>query len=183
MSPTITEPSSTASLAPANAAAARKPAGAETHAPEGFLVWLPALCILVGLPLLAFATTKYFVIPSLRERFAQQAAAMGQGQPAPLYLERIQISPVNPAQPYIGLRGFAMVGEDANFKATIEQNRAKLTQLGDRFLSGVTVADLEKPGALVAMRARILVACNQLLGEPIVKEVYISEWPVSLAAR
>ena len=94
-----------------------------------------------------------------------------------MFLEKIPLNPPGANVAHHGIRGIALIGAASDFNAKVDQNKAKLTALGARLLSGVTVSDLDKPGALDGIRARLLVACNRALGQPVVTEVYISEWP------
>jgi hypothetical protein len=145
---------------------------------QGFLAWLPAVVILVGMPLLALAATKYVVLPTVKQVYAQEAlvtGASGAGQDGgTLYMERISLTAKGA---HSGLRSLALIGGDSGFKAKIGQNKAILTTLAASDLRGKTVSDLEKPGVLDATRAQLVADFNQALGGPVVKEIYIAVWP------
>jgi flagellar basal body-associated protein FliL len=162
-----------------NAAIAHGPAISVSRSPvpQGLLVWLPALCILIGMPILALVTTKYLLLPSIKHAYARQAALNAEANSAHVYLARIPLAPPGAKAVHSGVRGIALVGSDNNFNAKIEQNKDKLAKVEAEYLNGVTISDLDKRGALEAMRARLLAACNRTLGEPAIKDLYISEWP------
>jgi hypothetical protein len=141
----------------------------------GIIAWLPALVILAGMPLLALATTKYVLLPTMKQVFAQEAAA-GQGA-APLFLVKIPLNASGANGAHSGFRSLALVGADSGFKGKVDQNKARLMALAASDLRGKTISDLDKPGELDAMRAQLLADFNRALGGPVVKELYIAVWP------
>ena len=149
----------------------------ETSGPilAGLLAWLPALVILIGMPVLALVTTKYALVPSVKRAFAQEAAA-GRGTD-PMILAKIPLSLSGAKNVHAGFRSLGLVGSDSAFKSKIEQNKAKLTQVAAADLQGKTVSDLDKPGVLEALRTQLLTDLNHSLGGPAVKEVYIAVYP------
>jgi flagellar basal body-associated protein FliL len=156
---------------------ARAPAAKNSRAPilQGFIAWLPALVILVGMPLLALATTKYVLLPTMKQVYAQEAAA---GQTAaPLFLARIPLNASGATGAHSGFRSLALVGADSGFKEKVDQNKARLMDLAASDLRGKTISDLDKPGVLDAMCAQLLADFNHALGGPVVKEIYIAVWP------
>jgi flagellar basal body-associated protein FliL len=153
------------------------PAVTNSHAPilAGFLACLPALVILIGMPLLALATTKYVLLPTMKQVYAQEAAA-GQDA-APSFLVTIPLNASGAKGAHSGFRSLALVGADSGFKEKADRNKARLMDLAARDLRGKTISDLDKPGALDAMRAQLRVDFNHALGGPVVKEIYIAVWP------
>src|ERR1035441_7975863 len=59
-------------------------AAAVTNPPSpilaGLIAWLPAIVILLGMPVLALVTTKYALVPSMKRAFAQEAVAGQNGE-------------------------------------------------------------------------------------------------------
>ncbi len=141
----------------------------------GFLAWLPALVVLIGMPLLALATTKYVLLPTMKQIYAQEAA-MDQGS-APCFLARIPLTASGAKGAHSGFRSLALVGADSGFKGKVAQNKARLMDLAASDLKGKTMSDLDKPGELDALRAQLLADINHALGGPVVKEIYIAVWP------
>ena len=141
----------------------------------GLLAWLPALVILIGMPVLALVTTKYALVPSVRRAFAQEAA-VAQGTESVIMAKiPLNFSCANGA--HAGFRSLGLVGGDSAFKSKIEQNKARLTQVAVADLRGKAVSDLDKPGVLEALRAQLLTDLNHSLGGSAVKEVYIAVYP------
>lgn len=142
---------------------------------EGVLAWLPALVILIGMPLLALVAVKHVLIPTLRETYSQEAAMNAEysaAQETPVVLARIPLKIANTT-----FRSVGLVGSDASFTAKIDQNKAMLTSVALSDLKGKTASDLDKPGALDRLRVKMTADFNRVLGEPVVKEVYIAVAP------
>jgi len=127
------------------------------------------------MPLLALVTTKYVLLPTMQQAFAQEAAA-GQST-APLFLAKLPLNVSGAKGAHSGFKSLALVGADSSIKEKVDQNRARLMALAACDLRGKTISDLDKPGALDAMRAQLLADFNRALGGPVVKEIYIAVWP------
>jgi hypothetical protein len=142
------------------------------HAPsqEGFLAWLPALVILVGMPLLALGTSKYVLVPKMKQIYAQEMAA-GRADAAPV-LAIIPFSVPDVKGASSGFRSLGLICADNASKL-----KARLTTLAANELKGKTALDLYEPGVLDATRARLLAEIDRTLGGPAVKEVYIAVFP------
>jgi hypothetical protein len=142
---------------------------------QSLMAWLPALVILAGMPLLALTATRYVMLPSMKQVFAQQAAA--DHGAAPLFLAKIPLDASDAKGAHAGFRSLALLGANSGFKKNVAQNKAKLADVATIDLIGKTISDLDKPGALGALRAQLLADFNRALGGPVVKEVYIAVWP------
>jgi hypothetical protein len=91
--------------------------------PEGFRAWLPALVILVGMPLLALATTKYVVLPSVKQALAP-TTSLSTSPASTKFLAKI---PINISGS--GIRSIAVLGGDNAFKDIIAKNKGRLAGL------------------------------------------------------
>ena len=68
-----------------------------------------------------------------------------------------------------------LVGNTADFKTKIEENKDQLMDLATGALSSKTISDLEKPGARNVIRAELMTVFNNALGGSVVQEIYITE--------
>ena len=153
--------------------------------------WLPLLLTVVCMPLLAYATTKFVLVPQMKHALLKPepapaaAAAKEPGEdPAKVLDAKVKITVpltkilVNVAGT-MGTRylmaSLTLVGTDADLKEKIEQNRDQLLDLATGTLCTKTIADLEKPGARNVIRAELMTVFNNALGGPCVKEIYITE--------
>jgi flagellar basal body-associated protein FliL len=144
-------------------------------APEGFIrAWLPAIIVLIGMPLLALAATKYVLLPPMKQAFVERPAWSS----APVrFFAKIPLNISGATGAHSGIKSVTLIGIDSALKDKVEQNKAALTELAASVLKGKTTADLDQPGALNAARAQLRANFNRVLGEPGVNQVYISEWP------
>jgi hypothetical protein len=170
---------------PHSTKAARKSGAADAQASNitdshpiilgGLLAWLPALVILIGMPLVALTATKYVLLPSMKQIYAQQAFA--EQEATPIFVAKIPLNPPGAHGVYTGFRSIALIGSDDDIQNTVNQNKAALTKLAWSDIQGKSVADLDKPGMLEALRAKLLLDFNHALGGPVVTDLYISVWP------
>ncbi len=171
MSQTLAQPTRTAPDYGVETSPEPSPSISRAAVPEGFRAWLPALAILIGMPLLALATTKYVLLPSFKQALAPSTTLSVSSQSTPnLFLAKI---PFNVS----GIRRITLVGADSAFADKINRNQAGLAKLASADLDGLTASDLYKPGVLQPARARLVADFNRALGGPVVKEIYIGLWP------
>jgi flagellar basal body-associated protein FliL len=69
-------------------------------------------------------------------------------------------------------------GDSPAFAEMVKANDAALRDAAGDVLSSRTISDLEKPGAMVAIRAELLSEFNRILGAGMVKRVYLPELSV-----
>lgn len=149
---------------------------ARTSPLSDLLAWLPALFILVGLPIVAVVATKYVFLPSVKEAYAQAA----QNEiPAPMFVEKIALGAPVAAGTHNGFRSLALIGSDGVFLDRFTQNKAKLEAVAQADLKGTTIADLDKAGAVESLQTKLQSDFNRAMGGAFVKEVYIALWPPS----
>jgi flagellar FliL protein len=165
--------------------------GAETPAApkRGIHTWLPLIVTLVVMPLLAFATTKYVLVPQMRKgmALAVPAAAPSTGKQDPdaispgatnrvlVPLSKILVNVAGTAGTRYLMTSVTLVGSDVSFKSKVEENKDQLMDLATGTLCTKTITDLEKPGARNLIRAELMTVFNNALGGPIVQELYITE--------
>jgi len=173
MTHALTETPRTAPKAGADNTGAQTEAGSPRAALlESIMAWLPALVILVGMPLLALTASKYVLVPKMKAIYAQENA----GQDAAPIFTKIPLDGANLGAAS-GFRSLALICADKAAKERVNQNQAKLLSLAAGDLKGKVASDLYQPGVLNATRARLLADFDRALGGPVVKEVYIAVTP------
>ncbi len=171
-------------------------AGKETapKASGGFKPWLPLVVAVVAMPALAYATTTFVLIPKLQHALSQPAVAPGAaseagatagaepGKPgAPVKtkemvaLSKLLVNVAGTMGTRYLMTSVTLVGNTADFKSKIEENKDQLMDLATGALSSKTISDLEKPGARNVIRAELMTVINNALGGPVVQEIYITE--------
>jgi flagellar basal body-associated protein FliL len=138
--------------------------------------WLPAVAILIGLPLLALAAAKYVLLPSLKEAFSKNPGASAQYLSQPdsqnLVIARLQLT--GSFAVHSGFRSVTLIGSDDSLKDQVKHNKEKLEGVALDTLHGLTVADLDRVGTLDLMRTQLVAGFNKALGSSKVKEVYLT---------
>jgi flagellar FliL protein len=157
----------------------------------GFKAYLPLLIAVVAMPALAYATTKFVLLPKLQhsmnqsgttETAAEPAAAGKDGEKTTGSKGKVTVALSKMLVNVSGTMGtrylmtsVTLVGNTPEFKAKIEDNKDQLMDLANGTLSTKTISDLEKPGARNIIRSELLTVFNNALGGPVVQEIYITE--------
>ncbi len=183
--------------AAANGEAAES-AEAKPAAPKsggGLKPWLPLIASVVAMPLLAFVTTRFVLLPKMQHALGQPTAAatadpaVDAAAPAkddaktpaatktkvmvPMSKMLVNVSGTMGTR-YL-MTSVTLVGNTPDFKAKIEDNKDQLMDLATGTLSSKTISDLEKPGARNVIRSELMTVLNNALGGPLVQEIYITE--------
>jgi flagellar FliL protein len=202
MPTTFTEKSSrapqeeTAGAEAGESAESAESAEAAPGASGGFKPWLPLLVAIVTMPVLAFVTTRFILLPKLEHALGQSksgaatetvadpaaAAAAKDGKNAAAGKNKVMVPMSKLLVNVAGTMGtrylmtsVTLVGNTADFKARIEDNKDQLMDLATGALSTKTISDLEKPGARNQIRSELLNVMNNALGGSAIQEIYITE--------
>jgi flagellar FliL protein len=166
------------------------PEAAEAKPATSLKAWLPLIITVVLMPALAFATTRFVLVPQMRKALspseAKPAEAAGtnaesgpgviDGKPkVTVQLQKILVNVAGTMGTRYLMTSVTLVGSDESMKTKIEQNKDQLLDLATGTLSTKTISDLEKPGARNVIRAELMTVFNNALGGPIIKEIYITE--------
>jgi flagellar protein FliL len=174
------------------AAAGASPAP-PAKAAASFNVWLPLIITVVIMPALAFATTRFVLLPQMKQALAHGGAAPVEStgtntevgpaliegkikQTVPLKRILVNVAGEHGAR-YLQI-SVTLVGTDENLKDRIEKNSDQLADLGAGTLSTKTISDLEKPGARNVIRNELMTVFNNALGGPFIKEIYFTEMAI-----
>lgn len=175
-----------ARTAPAPESPAAAPAAA---APSAMATWLPLIITVVAMPILAVVTTKFILLPQMKQAIAPAAAAdassgdkkdgAAPGAEAKtkvlVPLSKILVNVAGTMGTRYLMTSVTLVGADESFRAKVEENKDQLMDLATSTLCTKTISDLEKPGARNVIRSELLTVFNNALGGPVVKEIYITE--------
>jgi flagellar FliL protein len=169
--------------------AAAKPAGA-------LKPWLPLLVAVAVMPLLAFATTRFVLLPRMKRALGASPAVSSSGAVAEstaasatepgkngaaggikvtVPMNKLLVNVAGTMGTRYLMTSVTLVGNTADFKARIEDNKDQLMDLATGTLSSKTIADLEKPGARNVIRSELMTVLNNALGGPVIQEIYITE--------
>ena len=178
------------SAPPQEEAAGAAPAQETAPAPAsgGFKAWLPLVASVLAMPVLAYATTQFVLLPQLQKGLGitpavTEVRAKGSKEGAEAKRESVPMNKllVNVAgtmgSRYL-LVSLSVVGADPDFKAKMTAHDPQLRDLACGALATKTIADLEKPGARNLIRSELISGFNNILGGPVVQEIYLTEFAI-----
>jgi flagellar FliL protein len=174
----------------------------------GFKSWLPLILSLVLMPVLAFATTKFLIIPKVvhareaahgeeDDSHAQQGShgpkeakgghdkektkdgkASGASKKQSIQISKVIVNVAGSMGSRYLMTSFTLTGTHKDFKTVIEENKDQLLDLANTAMASKTITDLEKPGARNQLRAELISIFNNALGGGLVQEIYFTEFAV-----
>jgi flagellar FliL protein len=179
-----TQPAPGAEEAPAanGEAAAPKPASG------GFKAWLPLIITIVLMPVLAYGMTQYVLLPRLQHGLGITPAEGGShsekkkeaptGKKESVTMNKLLVNVAGTMGARYLLVSISVEGVGDTFPVKMKEADPKLRDMAMGALRTKTLADLEKPGAVNLIRAELLSGFNNILGEAMVQDIYITEFAI-----
>jgi flagellar FliL protein len=172
---------------------AAAPAATETAAPApaagGFKAWLPLIVTALVMPLIAYGMTQFVLVPQLKK-----SLGLSTGSPIPVRAKeskqaaeaKLESVPMNKLLVNVAgtmgarylLVSVSVAGSDQEFKTKVAARDPQLRDFACGVLATKTIADLEKPGARNAIRTELISGFNNILGNSLVQEIYITEFAI-----
>jgi flagellar FliL protein len=152
--------------------------------------WLPLIITVLIMPVLAFATTRFVLLPEMKKAMGQPESAPAEssgtnGASGPglidgkvkvtVPLTKILVNVAGTMGTRYLMTSITLVGTDESLKDKIKSNEDQLRDLATGTLCTKTISDLEKPGARNVIRAELMTVFNNALGGPFIKEIYLTE--------
>lgn len=169
----------------------------ETAAPAaaasrgGLKAWLPLVITITLMPALAYAMTTFVLVPKLQKSLGISATARaggeggeaegkkaGSGHKETVMMNKLLVNVAGTMGARYLLASVSVVGLGPNFKEKMEEHDAQLRDMGCGALATKTLADLEKPGARNLIRSELISGFNNILGEALVQEIYLTEFAI-----
>jgi flagellar FliL protein len=160
-------------------------------APGGFKAWLPLILTIVLMPALAFGVTQFVLLPQLQKGLGitGSTAASVEAKPKPkkeaadakresVVLNKLLVNVAGTMGARYLLVSLSVVGTGADFSNKMQENDAQLRDMACGALSTKTLADLEKPGARNLIRTELITGFNNILGDSVVQEIYLTEFAI-----
>jgi flagellar FliL protein len=156
----------------------------------GIKPWLPLLANIILMPVLAYATITFLVLPKIGAaqpaKHAASAASEAAAQPA--HEGKQKFSAPLSAKVLVNVAGtmgtryllanITLVGTGPDLKTLAEKNDAEMRDAAASALSIKTISDLEKPGARNLIRAELISVFNNILGQGVVSDIYLTEFAI-----
>lgn len=162
-------------------------AAASTPKASALQAWLPAIITIILMPVLAFCTTQFLLLPKLQKALGSGAATHEEAGPdkkadktpkQTVQLNKVLVNVAGSVGTRYLVANYTLVGTAPDFKDRIEANRDMLLDLAAGVMSTKTISDLEKPGARNLIRNELISVFNNALGANLVKEIYITEFAI-----
>jgi flagellar basal body-associated protein FliL len=162
----------------------------KTAANGGIRVWLPLLATVLAMPVLAYATTQFILLPKIKQAMApsagaadssaaskdkEGAAATNSKDKCLAPFPKITVNVAGSMMTRYLVMSMTLVGTGPEFKDRIAKNQAQLQDLAIGTLMTKTITDLEKPDSRNIIRSELLTVFNNALGGPVIQEIYITE--------
>jgi len=172
----------------------------------GLKAWMPLLVTIVLMPVLAFTTTKFLVLPKVVQARGGGGEAVGhetaggesghestkdpgdhgKGKEGKGLTKKKQTVPITKVIVNVAgsmgarylMASFTLVGTHNDFKTIVEDNKDQLLDLANTAMASKTITELEKPGARNQLRAELMSIFNNALGGGIIQEIYFTEFAV-----
>ncbi len=154
----------------------------------GFKTWLPLMATMILMPTLAFGVAQFVILPQLQKGLgikpaAGAEAAAAKKAPVDAKQESVIMSKllVNVADT-MGARyllvSLSVVGNTSDFKQKMTDHDAQLRDMACGDLATKTLSDLEKPGERNVIRNELITGFNNILGDSMVQEIYLTEFAI-----
>ena len=179
-------PEDNASTNPAEGA----PAVPTAPAGGGFKAWLPLIVTMLFMPALAFGVAQFVILPQLQKGLgiktatsASTSSSSSKKESASSKTESVVMNKllVNVADT-MGARyllvSLSVVGNSSDFKQQMLDHDAQLRDMACGALATKTLADLEKPGERNLIRTELITGFNNILGDSVVQEIYLTEFAI-----
>ena len=174
--------------------AAPKEAATPPSSGGGAASWLPLIISLVAMPLLAYATTTFILVPKW-ERAAGKSPTEA-AKPSPktgkkaegehgggakqvtVPLKKVLVNVAGTQGTRYLLANITVVGGNEEFRSAVNEHLDQLVDLASGLLAAKTINDLEKPGSRNEIRAELMTAFNHALTESPIQELYFTDFAI-----
>lgn len=149
---------------------------------------IPALLVIVLMPVVSFAMFKFMIIPMIKAELPEE------GEHAPITAEDLEIT-YDDSSPqmevvfepivanvvgtsltrYVQAK-FVVYGKHPNFVELIDAKRVRLIDHAQGVLGSLTLADLEKREIKNIVRNQLRTGFNAHLGKPLIEEIYFDSF-------
>jgi flagellar FliL protein len=179
---------------PAEPAPEKAPGPALSPAAGGGLKpWLPLVANLLLMPVMAYGTVHFLVLPKMQagttasaattESSKKEGAAHGNKEAgkqkvmAPLS-DKVLVNVAGTMGARYLLARITLVGSNPELENLVKKNDMEIRAETANALSVKTIADLEKPGARNLIRTELVSLCNNILGDGVVNDVFLTEFAI-----
>jgi flagellar FliL protein len=163
-------------------------APAATPSGGGFKAWLPLIVTVLLMPALAYGVAQFVILPQLQKGLGLKAAggdAAGAAKKEPadakqesVVMNKLLVNVADTMGARYLLVSLSVVGNTTDFKQKMTDHDAQLRDMACGDLATKTLADLEKPGERNVIRNELITGFNNILGDSVVQEIYLTEFAI-----
>jgi flagellar protein FliL len=155
----------------------------------GFKAWLPLILTIVLMPALAFGVAQFVILPQLQKGLGIKGSAAGEtgatskkdsagAKSQSVVMNKLLVNVADTMGARYLLVSLSVVGNTTDFKDKMLEHDAQLRDMACGALATKTLADLEKPGERNLIRTELITGFNNILGDSIVQEIYLTEFAI-----
>ena len=152
---------------------------------------LPALLVIVLMPVISFAMFKFMFIPMIKAEIPEP------GEVAPLRAKDVKVEHATGGSPkhsydfpdvVTNVKGtsqtrfvqvsFTVYSSHPDLEDIVESNEVKMKDVAISVLDNLTLADLERREIKNIVRNQLKQGFEHVMGEPIIEEIYFSQYVV-----
>lgn len=151
---------------------------------------LPALLVIVLMPVISFAMFKFMIIPMIKSELPEQVES------SPVSRDKLAVSYDNSGTEYsvtfdpvvTNVKGtsqtrfiqalFTVYGTHPELENFVTVKRVRMRDHADTILGNLTLADLERREMKNIVRNQLKEGFNHILGEPLIEDVSFSQFVV-----
>lgn len=152
---------------------------------------IPALLVIVLMPIMSFAMFKFMVIPMIKD------AIPAEGDHAPMTAEDVIVEHAVDGDPSYSVdfepivtnvkgtsqtrfiqASFTVYSANPDLADQVEKNLVKMKDVAQDVLGNLTLADLERREIKNVVRNELKHGFEQRIGKPIIEEIYFSQFVV-----
>ncbi len=180
---------------------------AEASSGGGIKSFLPLIIAVVVMPVLAYVTTNFLILPKIKAAMGSSSGATASAEnvkpegekkegekkegekkegskegggkaKVTVPITKILVNVAGTMGTRYLMTSLTLVGTSAELKTKVDENKDQLLDLATSTLSSKTIADLEKPGSRNIIRNELMTVFNNALGSAVVQEIYITEMAI-----
>jgi len=151
---------------------------------------LPALLIIVLMPVISFAMFKFVFLPELKKIAPEEGAAAHQVEinPENIHVESGETYRFDFPRVVVNVRGVSLSrffsatltveSSNPDIEHEVTEHMAEMKDLAGTILGSLTLADHENVGIKNQVRNQLKQGFNKILQPPMIDEIFFSEWAV-----
>lgn len=150
---------------------------------------LPALLVIVLMPVISFAMFKFLFVPMIKAELPEPGAAAAQLKPEDVHIQsdggkatyeatfdNVVTNVKGTSQTRFVQVSFSVYSAHPDLEAEVNRNRTRLLDVTISVLGNLTLADLERGEIKNTVRNQLKQGFDFVMGKPMIEEIYFSQF-------